>query len=103
MPVAQRLSHLPVIVDPSHSGGRRDLVLPLTKAAIAVGADGVIVDVHPQPDKALCDGDQALAHDDIRELAAVMQTLPGVLGRVLTPPPSVAMPRPSAPLTTARS
>jgi 3-deoxy-D-arabino-heptulosonate 7-phosphate (DAHP) synthase len=47
VPVAQRLSHLPVIVDPSHSGGRRDLVLPLSRAAIAVGADGVIVDVHP--------------------------------------------------------
>jgi 3-deoxy-7-phosphoheptulonate synthase len=47
VPVAQRLSHLPVIVDPSHSGGRRDLVLPLSRAAIAVGADGIIVDVHP--------------------------------------------------------
>ena len=50
VPVAQRLSHLPVIVDPSHSGGRRDLVLPLTRAAIAVGADGIIVDVHPEPE-----------------------------------------------------
>nr|BFE88725.1 hypothetical protein GCM10020093_113260 [Planobispora longispora] len=49
VPVAQRLSHLPVIIDPSHSGGRRDLVLPLTRAAIAVGADGVIIDVHPGP------------------------------------------------------
>ena len=49
VPVAQRLSHLPVIVDPSHSGGRRDLVLPLSRAAIAVGADGIIVDVHPSP------------------------------------------------------
>ena len=52
VPVAQRLSHLPVIVDPSHSGGRRDLVLPLTRAAIAVGADGVIIDVHPEPELA---------------------------------------------------
>src|ERR1700733_14793809 len=49
VPVAQRLSPLPVIVDPSHSGGRRDLVVPLSRAAIAVGADGIIVDVHPQP------------------------------------------------------
>jgi 3-deoxy-7-phosphoheptulonate synthase len=47
---AQRLSHLPVVVDPSHSGGRRDLVLPLSPAAIAVGADGIIVDVHPHPE-----------------------------------------------------
>src|SRR5881227_421573 len=60
VPVAQRLSHLPVIVDPSHSGGHRYLVLPLTRAAIAAGADGVVVDVHPQPHMALCDGPQAL-------------------------------------------
>ena len=71
MPIAQRLSHLPVIVDPSHSGGRRDLVLPLSRAAIAVGADGIIVDVHPEPKMALCDGDQALLDSDIRELASV--------------------------------
>src|SRR6266699_3101296 len=86
VPVAQRLSHLPVIVDPSHSGGRRDLVLPLTRAAIAVGADGVIVDVHPEPAKALCDGDQALADDDINELANVMRTMPALLGRELVQP-----------------
>jgi 3-deoxy-7-phosphoheptulonate synthase len=83
VPVAQRLSHLPVIVDPSHSGGRRDLVLPLTRAAVAVGADGVIVDVHPEPAKALCDGDQALAGNDIGELAAVMQSMSTLLGRTL--------------------
>ena len=86
VPVAQRLSHLPVIIDPSHSGGRRDLVLPLTRAAIAVGADGVIVDVHPEPAKALCDGDQALAGDDISELANVMRTMPALLGRELVQP-----------------
>src|SRR6266705_198853 len=81
VPVAQRLSHLPVIVDPPPSGGRRDLVLPLTRAAIAVGADGVIVDVHPQPAKALCDGDQALAGDDISELADVVRSMLPLLGR----------------------
>src|SRR6201981_3027396 len=86
VPVAQRLSHLPVIVDPSHSGGRRDLVLPLTRAAIAVGADGVIVDVHPGPPAALCDGDQALLDADIRELAAIAAHLPPLMGRTLTPP-----------------
>jgi 3-deoxy-7-phosphoheptulonate synthase len=85
VPVAQRLSHLPVIVDPSHSGGRRDLVLPLTRAAIAVGADGVIVDVHPEPAKALCDGDQALAGDDIADLSRVMTSLPALLGRTVIP------------------
>ena len=76
VPVAQRLSHLPVIVDPSHSGGRRDLVLPLSRAAIAVGADGIIVDVHPHPAAAMCDGDQALTGEDIRDLAAMVTTLP---------------------------
>ena len=90
VPVAQRLSHLPVIVDPSHSGGRRDLVLPLTRAAIAVGADGLIIDVHPEPTMALCDGDQALLDADIRELAAVAAHLPPLMGRTLTPPLSPA-------------
>jgi 3-deoxy-7-phosphoheptulonate synthase len=87
VPVAQRLSHLPVIVDPSHSGGRRDLVLPLSRAAIAVGADGIIVDVHPEPAIAMCDGDQALVDEDIRELAKLVATLPAILGRTLTPAP----------------
>ncbi|MEV4571896.1 3-deoxy-7-phosphoheptulonate synthase [Nonomuraea jabiensis] len=81
VPVAQRLSHLPVIIDPSHSGGRRDLVLPLTRAAIAVGADGVIIDVHPQPEQALCDGPQALVDADLGELAQVMNDFPALLGK----------------------
>ncbi|GAA3145972.1 hypothetical protein GCM10020001_081320 [Nonomuraea salmonea] len=81
VPVAQRLSHLPVIVDPSHSGGRRDLVLPLTRAAVAVGADGVIIDVHPQPEQALCDGPQALVDTDLGELAQIMTDFPPLLGR----------------------
>ena len=81
VPVAQALTHLPVIVDPSHSGGRRDLVLPLSRAAIAVGADGIIVDVHPHPETALCDGPQALVDGDLRALAAVVRQLPPLLGR----------------------
>jgi 3-deoxy-7-phosphoheptulonate synthase len=85
VPVAQRLSHLPVIIDPSHSGGRRDLVLPLSRAAIAVGADGIIVDVHPNPAAAMCDGDQALTRDDMRELAQAAATLPQLVGKTLTP------------------
>ncbi len=86
VPVAQRLSHLPVIVDPSHSGGRRDLVLPLSSAAVAVGADGVIVDVHPQPDIALCDGSQALVEDDLDALARAIAELSMVMGRHLVTP-----------------
>ncbi|WP_106398382.1 3-deoxy-7-phosphoheptulonate synthase [Actinocorallia populi] len=86
VPVAQRLSHLPVIVDPSHSGGHRDLVLPLTRAAIAIGADGVIIDVHPHPETALCDGPQALVREDLAELAELVRALPPVVGRSLTVP-----------------
>jgi 3-deoxy-7-phosphoheptulonate synthase len=85
VPVAQQLSHLPVIVDPSHSGGRRDLVLPLARAAIAVGADGIIVDIHPEPEAALCDGGQALAEADVRALARTVADLPSLMGRTLTP------------------
>jgi 3-deoxy-7-phosphoheptulonate synthase len=84
VPVAQRLSHLPVIVDPSHSGGHRELVLPLTRAAIAVGADGVIIDVHPHPEAALCDGPQALVDGDLRELAKTVRDLPPLVNRTLT-------------------
>jgi 3-deoxy-7-phosphoheptulonate synthase len=90
VPVARRLSHLPVIVDPSHSGGRRDLVLPLSRAAIAVGADGVIVDVHPSPETALCDGPLALIEADLRELASVATHLSALVGRTLTPAPAPA-------------
>jgi 3-deoxy-7-phosphoheptulonate synthase len=89
VPIAQRLSHLPVIVDPSHSGGRRELVLPLSRAAIAVGTDGIIVDMHPHPETALCDGPQALVGADIRELASIAQHLPPIVGRTLTPAPEL--------------
>jgi 3-deoxy-7-phosphoheptulonate synthase len=87
IPVLHGLSHLPVIVDPSHSGGRRDLVLPLSRAAIAVGADGLIVDVHPRPEEALCDGPQALVDGDLRALAATVRQLPPVCGRRLATAP----------------
>jgi 3-deoxy-7-phosphoheptulonate synthase len=93
VPVAQRLSHLPVIVDPSHSGGRRDLVIPLTRAAIAVGADGLIIDVHPEPKAALCDGDQALMESDLRELADAVMMLSSLMGR------SVGLPTASPAIT----
>jgi 3-deoxy-7-phosphoheptulonate synthase len=81
VPIVQSSSHLPVIVDPSHAAGRKDLVVPLSKAAIAVGADGVIVDVHPDPETALCDGPQALQGSSLRELAAAVRRLPGAVGR----------------------
>ena len=76
IPMMQRLSHLPIIVDPSHAAGRRDLVVPLARAAMAAGADGVMVDVHPNPETALCDGAQALADDALADLADAVTTIP---------------------------
>jgi 3-deoxy-7-phosphoheptulonate synthase len=81
VPAVQATSHLPVVVDPSHAAGRKDLVVPLARAAIAVGADGVLVDVHPRPELALCDGPQALDGSVLRELAAAVRRLPAVVGR----------------------
>ncbi|GGI04979.1 3-deoxy-7-phosphoheptulonate synthase [Egicoccus halophilus] len=86
VPVAQSLTHLPVVVDPSHSGGKRDLVLPLTRAAIAAGADGIIVDVHPRPELALCDGPQALVRDDILPLRESVTRFAGAMGREVAAP-----------------
>ncbi|MDP3894929.1 3-deoxy-7-phosphoheptulonate synthase [Nocardioides sp.] len=82
IPVVQATSHLPIIVDPSHAAGRKDLVVPLSRAAIAVGADGVIVDVHPQPETALCDGPQALLGTELRQLAQAVRQLPPAVGRI---------------------
>jgi 3-deoxy-7-phosphoheptulonate synthase len=81
VPLVQLLSHLPVIVDPSHSGGRRDLVAPLSRAAAAAGADGVIIDVHPRPEQARCDGGQALTAPELLPLARQLTDLAAVLGR----------------------
>src|SRR5262249_57962607 len=64
VPVLKELSHLPVIVDPSHAAGRRDLVMPMSLAAAAAGADGIIVEVHPNPDEAICDAAQQLHADE---------------------------------------
>jgi len=81
VPMVHALSHLPVIVDPSHAAGRRDLVVPLARAGIAAGADGVMVDVHPQPELARCDGPQALAGAELAELADAVRRLPPLVGR----------------------
>jgi len=86
VPVAQAASHLPVVVDPSHAAGLRDLVVPLARAAIAVGADGILVDVHPRPEEALCDGEQALAGGDLRSLASAVRRLPRLVGRTPVAP-----------------
>jgi 3-deoxy-7-phosphoheptulonate synthase len=83
MVVAQQESHLPVIVDPSHAMGHRELVAPMARAAIAAGADGVMVDVHHDPGEALCDGPQALTPTDLLELSKDLNALAFALGRQL--------------------
>jgi 3-deoxy-7-phosphoheptulonate synthase len=70
VPVLKEMTHLPVIVDPSHAAGRRELVMPLALAAAAVGADGLIVEAHPVPAEALCDAEQALSPEDLAGLVA---------------------------------
>jgi 3-deoxy-7-phosphoheptulonate synthase len=84
VPVLKELSHLPVIVDPSHAAGRRELVLPLSLAAAAVGADGIIVEVHPNPEEAICDGPQALRNDDFAEYAAAVERATALAGKALS-------------------
>jgi len=84
VPILKELTHLPVIVDPSHAAGRRDLVLPLSLAAAAAGADGIIVEVHPNPDEAVCDGPQAILDDDFAEFAAAVQRTAEVAGKALS-------------------
>jgi 3-deoxy-7-phosphoheptulonate synthase len=81
VPVLKQLSHLPVIVDPSHAPGRRDLVEPLSLAAAAVGADGIIVEVHPAPEEALCDGPQQLRADDFARYAQKVEAAAAVGGK----------------------
>jgi len=91
IPAVKRLSHLPIIVDPSHGTGKRDKVTPLARAAIAVGADGLIVEVHPEPDRALSDGFQSLFPDEFDALMEQVAAIAGVLGR--TTAKSFAIPR----------
>jgi 3-deoxy-7-phosphoheptulonate synthase len=81
MAVAQAESHLPVIVDPSHAVGKRHLVAPMSRAALAAGADAVMIDVHPDPESALCDGPQALTPDEILDLGRELERLADALGR----------------------
>jgi len=83
VPAVQRLSHLPIIVDPSHGTGKRNKVTPLSRAAVAVGADGLIVEVHHDPDRALSDGMQSLYPEQFDALMVQVKQIAAVLGRVI--------------------
>jgi 3-deoxy-7-phosphoheptulonate synthase len=81
IPAVQRVSHLPIVVDPSHGTGKRDKVTPLSRAAVAVGADGLLIEVHHDPDRALSDGMQSLYPDQFDELMAEIRQIAHVLHR----------------------
>jgi len=81
IPVLKRLSHLPVIADPSHGTGKRDYVVPMARAALAAGADGLLVEVHPDPDHAISDGAQTLRPDQFQELMKQAATIAMAIGR----------------------
>ena len=83
MPALKELSHLPVIVDPSHASGRRDWVEPMSLAAAAAGADGIIVEVHNDPENAICDGPQCLATEGFVGYAEQVRRVAEVAGKRL--------------------
>ncbi len=83
IPVLKHETHLPVIVDPSHAAGKRDLVLPLARAAVAAGADGIIVEVHPRPEEALCDGPQQIPAAEFADFAHEIRALASLLGKTI--------------------
>ena len=85
IPAVQRLSHLPIIVDPSHGTGRREKVIPLSRAAIAVGADGLIIEVHHHPENALSDGNQSILPPEFDTLMREIRQIAPILGRTLAP------------------
>jgi 3-deoxy-7-phosphoheptulonate synthase len=91
VPAVHRLSHLPIIVDPSHGTGKRHKVAPLARAAVAVGADGLIIEVHNKPEEALSDGPQSIYPDQFDELVNEARAIAQVLGRSVAPANSAAV------------
>ncbi|MDD3520737.1 MAG: 3-deoxy-7-phosphoheptulonate synthase [Actinomycetota bacterium] len=81
VPVIKKLSKLPIIIDPSHAVGQSDLVIPMSRAAIAVGADGIIVEIHTEPEKALCDGQQALNEKQTVDMLNQIKKIAATLGK----------------------
>jgi 3-deoxy-7-phosphoheptulonate synthase len=85
VPAVHRLSHLPILVDPSHGTGRREKVLPLSRAAVAVGADGLLIEVHHRPEEALSDGYQSILPAQFEQLMSEIRQIASVLGRSVAP------------------
>jgi 3-deoxy-7-phosphoheptulonate synthase len=81
IPVVKKLSHLPIVADPSHGTGRRDKVIPMARAAVAAGADGLLIEVHPDPDHALSDGAQSLRPDQFEELMRQLRLIAAAVDR----------------------
>ena len=81
IPVLRTLTDLPIVIDPSHAGGRADIVPALSKAAVAAGADGVMIEVHNEPDEALCDGEQSLTPDAFHRLVIDLKKIASAIGR----------------------
>jgi 3-deoxy-7-phosphoheptulonate synthase len=86
IPVIHRLSHLPVLADPSHGTGRREMVPPMARAAVAAGADGLLIEVHPTPDHALSDGAQSLDVPAFAQLMGQIRSIAPIVGRRLGEP-----------------
>jgi 3-deoxy-7-phosphoheptulonate synthase len=87
IPIVQQLSHLPIVADPSHATGIRDKVIPMARAAVAAGANGILVEVHPDPERALSDGAQSLFPDQFAQLVGELRAIAGAIGRTITPSP----------------
>jgi 3-deoxy-7-phosphoheptulonate synthase len=81
VPILKNLSHLPVMVDPSHATGKRELILPMSRAAVAVGADVIMIEVHHKPEKALCDGEQSLHLDEFDQIMKGIKPIIKCMGR----------------------
>jgi 3-deoxy-7-phosphoheptulonate synthase len=86
IPIVHRLSHLPIIADPSHGTGLRDKVIPMARAAVAAGADGLLIEVHPEPDRALSDGAQSLYPDQFAQLVKELRAVATAIGRSIPSP-----------------
>ncbi len=88
IPMVHGLSHLPIVADPSHGTGLRDMVTPMARAAVAAGADGILVEMHPHPDRALSDGAQSLYPDQFADLMEELRRVASAIGRSVASPPS---------------